>query len=287
MERRIAGKTGVALSIVGFGGIVVTDEEQSEADRLVAMAIDRGVNYFDVAPSYGNAEERLGPALRGKRDRVFLACKTAKRIANEAMEELHRSLDRLETDRIDLYQLHAMTTEEDFQAATGPGGALDAFLKAREKGLIRFIGFSAHSVETALKLMDAFDFDTTLFPVNWVNYFNAGFGGQVVERAQDKGMGCLALKAMAKCQWGEHADRRSFPKAWYEPISDPALAELAFRFTLTQPVAAAIPPGDKRSFRQALEFAERFKPLDHDEVAELKEMAAGLSPIFQLAHNTN
>lgn len=282
MERRALGNTGQELSIVGFGGIVVMNVEPPEASRLVAEAVDRGVNYFDVAPSYGNAEERLGPALAPYRDRVFLACKTGKRTKSEAAQELRESLQRMRTDHFDLYQLHALTTREEMEQALGPGGALEAFLEARDSGLLRHIGFSAHSAETALAAMDRFDFDSILFPTNFVLYYQANFGPQVVERAQQKGVGRLALKAMARTQWAE-GQPRSFTKTWYEPIADPEEAALALRFTLSQPITAAIPPGEAELFRLALSIAERFQPLTPDETEALRRRASALKPIFRLA----
>jgi aryl-alcohol dehydrogenase-like predicted oxidoreductase len=282
MERRALGRTGEELSIVGFGGIVVMNVEPREASRLVAMAVDRGVNYFDVAPSYGNAEERLGPALEPYRDRVFLACKTGKRDRAGAAEELRASLGRMRTDHFDLYQLHAISSMEDVEQALGPGGAMEAFLEARERGLIRFIGFSAHSVEAALAAMERFDFDSILFPTNFVLYYQANFGPQVVARAEQKGIGRLALKAMARTQWAE-GQARSFAKTWYEPITEPREAELALRFTLGQPITAAIPPGEETLFRTALDIAERFQPLEPAEREELQRRAEALQPIFRLA----
>jgi aryl-alcohol dehydrogenase-like predicted oxidoreductase len=282
MERRLLGGTGRELSIVGFGGIVVMNTEPPEASRLVAEAVDRGVNYFDVAPSYGNAEERLGPALEPYRDRVFLACKTGKRGKEEAAAELRASLTRLRTDFFDLYQLHGLTSMEEMEQALGPGGAMEAFLEARDAGLIRHIGFSAHSVETALAAMDRFDFDSILFPTNYVLYNQAGFGPQVVERARQKGVGRLALKAMARTPWAE-GQPRTFSKTWYEPISDPEEAALALRFTLSQPITAAIPPGEAELFRLAVRIAEQFQPLDQEELAEVRRRACTLKPIFRLA----
>jgi aryl-alcohol dehydrogenase-like predicted oxidoreductase len=283
MERRPLGRTGENLSIVGFGGILVMNVEPPEASRLVAEAVDRGVNYFDVAPSYGNAEERLGPALEPYRDQVFLACKTGKRTKAEAAAELRESLARLRTDHFDLYQLHAMTTWEDLETATGPGGALEAFVEAREQGLVRHLGFSAHSVEVALALMDRFDFASILFPTNWTEYFNAGFGPQVVERAAQKGVGRLALKAMARQKWPEGADRSQWPKCWYEPCSDPREASLALRFTLSQPITAAVPPGEPRIFSIALDTCEDFQPITDEEREELRQRALGLVPFFETA----
>lgn len=282
MERRPLGRTGEDLSIIGFGGILVMNVEPSEASSLVAEAIDRDVNYVDVAPSYGNAEERLGPALEPYRDRVFLACKTGKRTKDEAAQELRDSLRRLRTDHFDLYQLHGMTTREDLETATGPGGALEAFVEARDAGLIRHIGFSAHNVDVALELMDRFDFASVLFPLNWMEYVNVGFGPQVVEKAVQKGVGRLALKAMARQRWPEGADRSTWTKCWYEPVTDPREASLAVRFTLSQPITAAIPPGHPELFRLALDTADRFTPITDEEREELRRRATGLQPFFEL-----
>jgi len=221
--KRPLGKTGVELSIVGLGGIVVMDTLQLSANNMVAEAFDRGINYFDVAPSYGNAEERLGPALEPYRQRVFLACKTGKRDQDGAAAELEQSLKRLRTDHLDLYQLHAMTTKDDLEKAFGPGGAMETFVAARKAGKVRFLGFSAHSVETALATMDRFNFDTILFPFNFVLFSQANFGPQVLERAKQKGMGILALKAMAKTRWPDSIkpSERPQPKCWYQPAALP------------------------------------------------------------------
>src|SRR5438105_1550464 len=142
IPKRAYGNTGIELSIVGFGGVVVMGMEQGDADRIVKEAFDRGVNYFDVAPSYGDAEERLGPALEGIRERVFLACKTGKRTKTEAAEELRESLRKLRTDHFDLYQLHALSSLEEVETCFGPDGAIEAFLEARDSGLTRYLGFS-------------------------------------------------------------------------------------------------------------------------------------------------
>jgi aryl-alcohol dehydrogenase-like predicted oxidoreductase len=285
MERRILGRTGRELSIVGMGGVVFVGMNDTEAIEIVSEAMDRGVNYFDVAPSYGKdqeTEKRLGAGLAGRRDSVFLACKTGKRTKAEAEEELNRSLSHLRTDYFDLYQLHAITTREDVETALGPGGAMETFIAAREAGKVRHLGFSAHSVEAALMAMEQFPFDSALFPVNFVTFYNGGFGSQIMAKAQEKGVGCLALKAMARTNWKEGAER-PFPHCWYEPLSDPHLAELAVRFTLSQPVTAAIPPGDPRLFRLALDIAENFRPITDAELAELRDYGQPLEPLFKAA----
>jgi len=282
MQYRPYGQTGRDLSIIGFGGILVRNEEPSEAARLVAEAVDRGVNYFDVAPSYGNAEERLGPALQPYRDRVFLACKTQKRTRSEALEEMHDSLRRLRTDHFDLFQLHAMTTRQDLETATGPGGALEALVEARDQGLVRHVGFSAHNVEVAIALLEQFAFDSVLFPLNWTEYLNAGFGPQVVEAAVRSGAARLALKAMARQKWPDGAARGEWTKCWYEPCSDPHEAQLALRFTLSQPITAAITPGHESIFKLALEVGDNFTPLTEEERSEVQARARGLTPFFEL-----
>ncbi len=282
MQRRRLGKTGLDVSIVAFGGIVVMNAEQADANNIVAEAVDRGINYFDVAPSYGDAELKLGPALEPFRKDVYLACKTGKRDKDGAAAELRQSLKNLRTDHFDVYQLHGLSKMEELEQCLGPNGAMEAFLAAREQGLIRFIGFSAHSAEVAVEAIKRFDFDTILFPINFVLFHEANFGPQVLEAASVKDMGRLALKAMARTKWAEGATR-THPKCWYEPMRDPREAALALRFTLSQPLATAIPPGEVELFRPAMDVAGRFEPLTDAEREEVRRMAQGLEPIFRLA----
>ena len=170
-------KDNVQLSIIGFGGIVVVGQEQKNADRDVALSVERGVNYFDVAPSYGDgeAEIKLGPALEPYRKNVFLACKTREFTAEGARREFEQSLQRLRTDHFDLYQFHAVTTLKDVDAITAPGGAGDFFLKLKQQGKARYLGASAHSEEAAIALMDRFPLDSLLYPVNYVCYAQGNF----------------------------------------------------------------------------------------------------------------
>jgi aryl-alcohol dehydrogenase-like predicted oxidoreductase len=160
IARRTLGKTGEQLSIIGFGGIVVMNEDPGTAANIVAEAVDRGVNYFDVAPSYGNAQERLGPALAPYRNKSFLACKTEGRMKDDSRAQLEQSLKLLKTDHFDLYQFHALTKMTDLDKVLGPGGAMETMEAAKKEGKIRYIGFSVHSVETALAAMDRYNFDT-------------------------------------------------------------------------------------------------------------------------------
>lgn len=279
MLRRPYGDTGISLSIVGLGGIVVAHMPQADADRIVADAVARGVNYFDVAPTYGDAQERLGPALRPFRSDVFLACKTEKRTRDEAADALRESLRVLETDRFDLYQLHGLQSLDEARIACGPGGALEALVEARDQGLVRYLGFSAHSVAGALFCLGQFPFNSVLFPLSWPTYYGADFGPQVVAEARRCGAAVLALKAMARCPWPEGSER-PYSKCWYEPFHDVAEAEMALRWTLSLPVTSAIPPGDPQLFDLALTLAERFAPVSDAEVEHLRELAATMPSLF-------
>lgn len=278
--KRSLGRTGEMLSVIGFGGIVVRDATPAEASAVVKLAIDSGINYFDVAPSYGDAEIKLGPALEPYRKNVFLACKTGKRTKAEARAELEQSLRRLKTDHLDLYQFHAVTTLADVDTILGPGGAMETFLEARKEGKIRFIGFSAHSVEAAIAMMNRFDFDTILFPVNYTTWNKGNFGPQVLAMAQEKKMGILALKAMAKGPWPKDADRSKYSKCWYEPLTDKDDIRMGLRFTLSHPVTAAIPPGEEELFKIALSVSDSLKPLKSNEILEIKEKSLRGEPLF-------
>lgn len=266
------------LSVIGFGGIVVMNADPADAARIVAESYEKGINYYDVAPGYGDAEIKLGPALAPYRKNCFLACKTAKRDRKEGEEEFLRSLDRLQTDYFDLYQLHAITeVDKDVDAVFAPGGVMEFLIEAKKQGRIRYLGFSAHSVEAAQAALDRYPFDSVLFPVNFASY-EKDFGPQIIRLAQEKGAARLALKALAKRPWAGKDDpkKAEWKKCWYEPVSDPREAELALRFTLNQPVTAAIPPGDVRLYRLAIDLAlGNLAPLSAAEQQSLLAIAQG------------
>jgi aryl-alcohol dehydrogenase-like predicted oxidoreductase len=280
MRRRTYGQNGIELSVVGFGGILVKDESAEDSARVVKKAIDAGINYFDVAPSYGNAQEMLGPALEPYRKDVFLACKTGKRTRAEAEAELNESLELLRTDYLDLYQHHAVTEMEDVETILGPGGAMELFQEAKERGVVRHLGFSAHSEEAALALLDAGGFDSILFPVNWVTMYSGKFGRRVIDAAVEKGVSILALKALAKRTWHSEEERKLYPKSWYRPVESYEEAELGLRFTLSHPVTAAVSPGHEEIFDWMLEAEKHFRPMDEREYEMLEKRAQELEPIF-------
>jgi predicted aldo/keto reductase-like oxidoreductase len=278
--RRSLGKTGEKLSIIGFGGILVDRLEQNAANNLVAKAFDRGINYYDVAPSYGEAEVILGPALQPYRKNSFLACKTTERDKEGAEMELNRSLKRLKTDHFDLYQLHALQTTEDVEKAFAPGGAMEVFLKAKEEGKVRFLGFSSHSDAASLLAMKNYDFDTILTPINFVCWHAGKFARQPVAMAKEKGMGILALKTLAYSPIPEGTEK-PYPKLWYVPNEDESLSEMAVRFTLSKGVTAAIPPGEEKFFWRALEIAEKDLSFSDADDQKLQQLAGGIAPLFE------
>jgi predicted aldo/keto reductase-like oxidoreductase len=281
LARRVY-KGDVRLSIIGFGGIVVCKMEQADANKVVAEAFDRGVNYFDVAPSYfdGEAETKLGPALEPYRQRSFLAAKTTVRDAEGARKELERSLKRLRTDHLDLYQFHAVGKMEDVDRILAPGGAGELFLKARQEGKTRFLGASVHDAAAGMALMDKFPLDSVLFPVNFVLFEEGHFGPQILAKAKEKGIARMALKAMAHTAWPGR-DHQPWSKCWYKPVDDPELAEKAVRFTLSEDITAAIPPGEEKLFRMALDYGARFRKLEAEERTALLARAKGVQPLFR------
>jgi aryl-alcohol dehydrogenase-like predicted oxidoreductase len=286
IAKRPLGRTGEHLSIIGFGGIVVMDEGPAQSKNIVAEAVDRGINYFDIAPSYGNAQERLGPALAPYRKNCFLACKTEGRTKDDSRKQLEESLRQLKTDHVDLYQFHALTKMTDLDKVLAPGGAMETMEAAKKEGKIRYIGFSVHSAETAVAAMDRYPFDTVLFPINFVLFSEAKFGPQILAKAQERKMGILALKAMAKTTWPA-SEKKSHPepKCWYQPAAYPKEAAMGLRWTLGHPITAALPPGDEKYFRLAMDVAQNYKPLEHHEEMALLSGAVGAEPIFHLGND--
>lgn len=285
LPQRQYGKNDVQLSVIGFGGIVVMGSEPDQANRIVSEAFERGVNYYDVAPTYGKgeAELKLGPALSPYRKKCFLACKTTQRTYDAAKVEFERSLQRLKTDYFDLYQLHAITdVKKDVDAAFSQDGTMKLLMEAKREGRVRYLGFSAHSHKAALAAMERYDFDSILFPVNFVNVYKGGFGPEVIETAHKKGTAILALKMFARQKWGPGTQdiRKQYPKCWYEPVTEKSEAELAMAFTLSQPVTSAIPPGDAKLFRLALDLAFGTKPITESQIKKAKTIAMKLHPIF-------
>jgi len=282
MQTRKLGRHDMELTILGLGGVVVMEESQTDADDSVAHAFEKGIRYFDVAPQYQDAQQRLGPALEPYRDQCVLACKTLERTAEGSARELEDSLTKLRTDHFDIYQMHALSRIEETRQVLADGGAIETFLQAKEQGKTRLIGFSAHDEDAALLAINSGHFDTVMFPLNYITFEHGGFGAGVLEAANQRGMGIMALKSMARTKVAE-GEQRSYAKCWYHPEDRPDVAELMLRYTLSLPgVAAAIPPGDPGLFEMAVDIADRITPIDSAGLAELEAALSEYLPLFPL-----
>ena len=207
MIYRKYGPKKINLSVIGLGGIVVKDTNPFEAQEIIEHAHNNGVNYFDVAPGYGNAQELMGPVIEVRRSDVFLACKTNKRDKENSKIELEDSLKKLRTDYFDLYQLHGMKSKEDYEEAMGKNGVIETLDKAKKDGKIKHVGFSCHSTEIAELLIENYDFDSVLLPVNWNLILKQGFAKDTIDKINKKGMNVLALKVMAHRLWKNKEER--------------------------------------------------------------------------------
>jgi aryl-alcohol dehydrogenase-like predicted oxidoreductase len=233
------GATDQVSFIVGLGGITLMPMDPDDAVQLAHEAIDAGVNHFDVAPTYGDAQAKMGRVLCDRRNEVFLSCKTTRRDADGARVELEESLRLLQTDRIDLYQFHALDSLEDLDTVTAPGGALETFLKARDEGLIRYLGVTGHRIETHMQTVRRMELDTVMAPMNFRTADRMCGPDGLIHLARSRKMGVIAIKATTR---GEIA-----------PTAD------AYRFTLSQDVDITMPAG--KEFWKAVEIGKRFEPL--------------------------
>lgn len=279
MRYRSLGKTGFEVSAVAYGGIVsaahldrtLLPDGQTSSDRYVTWAIERGVNYFDVAPTYGDAQQMLGNSLRPFRSRVYLACKTEQRRRGEAEKRMRQSLELLHTDYFDVYQMHALSTMEDLETAFGPGGVMELMREMKEKGIARKLGITAHSEAVALKALSLYDFDTVLFPFNWHMHMAHGMGSRLAAAAKEKGIGLLCMKSMIDRAWTEEERYASrYPKSWCRPIDaqeEPALLLAAMKYALALGVDTLVPPGNFDHFSFAVEHIEQAlnRPLTGEE----------------------
>lgn len=283
LPRRILGRTGQEVSIVGFPGLCMIHYDQKTCTSVVHKAFERGVNYFDVAPAYGNgeAETKLGMALQGiDRDKTFLACKTKMRDRAGARRELEASLKLLKTDHFDLYQMHHIRTPEEVKQALGPGGAIETFLEAQKEGKIRYLGFSAHTTKGAMEGLKGFDFDTVMFPINFVEYYKLGFGKAVLEQANKQGAAVIAIKPMCRGAWPQGVERTR--RWWYRPMEDADEIKLGWNFTLSQPgVVAGFPPGFADLADKAIDAVREYERMTASDVRKARALAESCVSIFK------
>lgn len=269
MKYRAFGNTGFNISAVAYGGIVsaghygqtiMPGDGQANSDGYVSWAIDQGVNYFDVAPTYGDAQLMLGNSLKPYRRNVYLACKTTERTRKEAEKRMKESMELLHTDYFDVYQMHALVKMEDVETAFGPGGIMEMMVEMKEKGIARKLGFTAHSEAVALKALSLYDFDTVLFPFNWHMNMVHGMGNTLIRTAKERGMGVLCMKSMIERAWTDEERYASkYPKSWCKPFDtdeEPEILLAAVKYALSLGVDTIIPPGNFDHFRFAVEHID-------------------------------
>ena len=277
MKYRALGNTGFNVSAVSYGGIVSMEDGQEASNRYVSWAIDQGINYFDVAPTYGDAQEKLGASLKPYRKDVYLACKTAQRLHKDAKIELERSQQLLHTDYFDVYQLHAIASMQDVETAFGPGGVMEMVSTLKQNGIARKVGITAHSEEAAIRCLELYDFDTVLFPFNWFMNMEHGMGSRLLEVAKQKGVGVLCMKAFIERKWNNNEEKAAspFPKSWCKPIDieDEAFGIAAMKYALSLGVDTLIPPGNFASFSFAVNHIEEClaNPLNEEDMNLLRE----------------
>ncbi len=283
MEQRRLGKTGHMSSIIALGGAAFRKVTQAEAEAAINLAVEHGVNHFDVSPTYGQAEVRLGPWLEKHRHGIFLACKTRERSKARAWESLKRSLETLRVDYFDLYQFHGVDDLETLNAVLGLEGALEAVLEAREQGLVRYIGITGHRPFVYVEALNRFDFDTVLFPLNRVlvahsNDYNDFI--TLLKIAQQKDVGTIAIKAIAKRPW--EAPTHLY-QTWYEPFDEQVDIDRSLWYTLSQGVSTAVMPSDWRLWPMVIDAAERFRAMEPKEQQQAVTEVRPYRPLFPRA----
>jgi predicted aldo/keto reductase-like oxidoreductase len=265
MEKRRFGRTNHMSTLAVFGAVALGQIDQAAADKVVQQVIDAGVNHIDIAPSYGKAEQRLGPWMPRIREDFFLGCKTMERTKQGAINEFHESLGRLQIDAFDLYQLHAVTTMEELDQCTQPGGSLEGVIEMREKGLTRFIGITGHGMQTPAIFIEAlrrFDFDSVLFPIYPALLADNEYRTQtlaLLDLCEEKDVGVMTIKSICKEPWG---DREKRYHTWYVPFEDPAIIQQNVNFVLSHKLTHICTVGDYRLLGKVLDACENFKPMD-------------------------
>lgn len=283
IEKIPFGRTGHNSTRTLFGAAAMGRVTQAEADATLDVLLKYGVNHIDTAASYGDAELRIGPWMPRHRDKFFLATKTEKRTYKEAKEELHRSLERMRVDSVDLWQMHILVDPQEWETAMGPGGALEAFIEAREQGLVRFLGVTGHGITVAkmhMRSLERFDFDSVLLPYNYPMMQNAEYAADLealYKVCREKNVAFQTIKGICRRPWGDKKPTRA---CWYEPFEDQADIDRAVHYVLARPGAFINTVGDIYLLPRVLDAAGRFEsaPAEADLQAAVKRLE--MEPLF-------
>lgn len=275
IQQRPFGRTGHMSSVTLFGAAALGGVTQDEADRTLDLLLEYGVNHIDTAASYGDAELRIGPWMARHRKDFFLATKTGDRTYQAAKESIHRSLERLRTDQLDLIQLHSLAHPDEWDTAMGPGGALEACVEAREQGLVRFIGVTGHGLTIAAmhrRALQRFDFDSVLLPYNYQimqdEVYEHDFEA-LVKLCAERNVAVQTIKGVLRGPWAAEERTRA---TWYQPLEDQADIDRAVWWVLGRPSFFLNTVGDIYLLPKVLDAAARFEQRPSD--AEMEEMVA-------------
>lgn len=277
IERQPFGRIGHLSTRTIFGAAALSRVTQAEADRTLEVLLKYGVNHIDTAASYGDSELRIGPWMDRHRGDFFLATKTGERTYEKAREEIHRSLERLRVDQVDLLQLHNLVDPEEWEVAMGPGGALEAAIEAREQGLVRFIGVTGHGLTAPAmhkRSLERFDFDSVLLPYNYPLMQNPQYAADfeaLLALCKERNVAVQTIKSIARGPWGEKAKTRT---TWYEPLEEQADIDRAVHWVLGRPGIFLNTVGDIHVLPRVLDAASRFETRPSEE--EMQELVARL-----------
>lgn len=277
------GRTGHDSTRIIFGAAALSEVTQAEADQTMELVIQHGINHIDVAASYGEAEVRLGPWMEKHRKEFFLATKTGERTFQAAYDQIRRSLERLRVEQVDLIQLHNLVDEHEWETALGAGGALEAAIKARDEGLVRFIGVTGHGTEVAARHSQSlarFDFDSVLLPYNYPMMQNPQYAADfeaLLATCKERNVTVQTIKAITRAPWG---DRPQTTATWYEPLQDQDAIDLTVDWVLGRDGIFLNTVGDIHVLPKVLDAAERFttRPADEQMTALVNEWH--VEPLF-------
>jgi aryl-alcohol dehydrogenase-like predicted oxidoreductase len=248
MELRPLGNLGYDTSVLIYGAAMLAEVDQDTADRSIQEALDAGINHFDTAAGYGDSELRLGPWMPRIRDQIYLATKTGDRDSEAAWASINRSLERLQTDHVDLIQLHAIGDLEELDLAMAKGGAIEAAVRARDEGLATAIGITGHghdAPDTHREALRRFDFQAVLTPWSYVLSQRAPYADSYRALAEDcrsRDVALRLIKTVARRNWTTEDHRYT---TWYEPLDQPAQVRAAVSWALAQPIVCGLAtPGD-------------------------------------------
>ena len=283
IPRKIFGRTGHSSSRTLFGAVALAGLSAEDVSRTLELLLKYGVNHIDTAADYGNSEQQLGPWMNDHRDRFFLATKSGKRTYSEARDELHRSLERLQVDYVDLWQMHYLVNPEQWQTAMGPGGALEAFIEAKEQGLTRFIGVTGHGLAAPrmhLRSLEVYDFDSVLLPYNYVLMQNPAYAAdveQLVEICMQRNIAIQTIKAISR---GPLNDKPKEYAVWYDPLDTDEGIGHAVSWVLGNPEVFLNTAGDIRLLEKILAAADKFESQPPDEVMQADLEKYGILSLF-------